>query len=343
MRTRDFYYSLPAELIAQHALPDRIASRLLFLDGTSGVVEHRRFVDLMSLLKAGDLLVFNDTRVMPARLYGVKHTGGKVEVLIERVLDKHRVLAQVRASKPPKPQGLLLLEEVLEVRVVGRKEEFYELLFLEERPVVELLQIYGHVPLPPYIDRPDDSADHDRYQTVYAEHLGAVAAPTAGLHFDKTLLANLNNSGVDSVFMTLHVGAGTFTPVRVDDIRQHRMHPEYVNVTQEVCDAVVRCRKRGGRVVAVGTTAVRGLETASRSGEISPYCGDTDLFIVPGFVFQTVDVLITNFHLPESTLLMLVCAFGGYTQVMHAYQTAVEQRYRFYSYGDAMLVTKRYG
>ena len=290
--------------------------------------------------KARDLLVFNNTQVIPARLRGTKQTGGKVEVLIERVLDEQRVLAQVRASKSPQANSRLRLEDAFEVQVLARWDEFYELKTLDGQPVLALLEKYGHVPLPPYINRPVEREDRERYQTVYAKHAGAVAAPTAGLHFDRVLLKSLEAMGIEAAFITLHVGAGTFQPVRVQDLHKHKMHAEYVEVTQAVCDAVFRCREQGGRIVAVGTTAVRGLETAACNGGLKPFRGDTRLFIVPGFRFQVVDVLITNFHLPASTLLMLVSAFGGHAYVMNAYRHAINERYRFYSYGDAMLITQ---
>ena len=342
MQVRDFWYELPAQLIAQRPLKNRSASRLLCLDGNTGRIRDRRFFELAVELNPGDLLVLNNTRVIPARLYGAKTTGGRVEVLIERVLDDRDVVAQVRASKPPKPGGRLELEGGVDVDVLKRTGEFYLLRFLGPRPLMEILAAHGHVPLPPYIRRSDEPTDRSSYQTVYAEHPGAVAAPTAGLHFDAKTLQSLTEKRVEIDFVTLHVGAGTFQPIRVADIRQHRMHPEYARVPASVCAAVSRCRQRRGRVVAVGTTTVRSLETAARDGELKAYEGDTELFITPGFQFRVVDALITNFHLPESTLLMLVCAFGGYEQVMRAYKHAVQQRYRFYSYGDAMLID-RYG
>ncbi len=340
MHVRDFRYELPPELIAQHPLPERCASRLLCLDGKSGSIEDGRITDLPHKLRAGDLLVFNDTRVIPARLFGRKTTGGKVEVLVERVLDERRLLAQVRSSKALRPGAQLRLEGELKGQVVNRQGEFYMLEFPEQRPVMELLSSHGHIPLPPYIRRSDEENDRSRYQTVFARRPGAVAAPTAGLHFDEALLERLAQAGVESCFITLHVGAGTFQPIRVTDIREHRMHAEYIEVSREVCDAVTRCRERSGRVVAVGTTSVRALEAAAGGGELDPYKGETEIFITPGFHFRVVDTLITNFHLPESTLLMLVCAFGGYDRIMAAYRHAVAQNYRFYSYGDAMMVSR---
>lgn len=338
MQRRDFHYDLPDELIAQHPPEVRGASRLLCL-GEGSVPEDRRFEELPDLLRPGDLLVFNDTRVIPARLFGVKSTGGKVEVLVERVLDEHRVLVQVRASKPLRAGGLLMLEGQVEAEALGRHDDLFELRFNEPRSVFAILEKIGRMPLPPYIARAAEREDSERYQTVYARRPGAVAAPTAGLHFTDPLLAQINAMGVQTAFVTLHVGAGTFQPVRSEHVEDHRMHSEYVEVSATVCEQVRATRARGGRVIAVGTTAVRSLESASRSGSIQPFQGDTDIFIYPGYRFISVDVVITNFHLPESTLLMLVCAFGGYQRVMAAYRHAIEQRYRFFSYGDAMFVT----
>ncbi|MGI9304244.1 MAG: tRNA preQ1(34) S-adenosylmethionine ribosyltransferase-isomerase QueA [Gammaproteobacteria bacterium] len=340
MRKSDFAYELPGELIAQHPLPERGASRLLCLDGDSGALEDLRFIDLPARLRRNDLLVLNDTRVVPARLFGRKQSGGKIEVLIERVLGEHRALAQIRASKPPRQGSRLLLEGGIEAEVAERKGEFFVLEFHSEHTVAELMRQHGHVPLPPYIDRADEPRDRDRYQTVYARNAGAVAAPTAGLHFDEGMLRRLDAAGVEHVFVTLHVGAGTFQPMRTEDVHQHRMHAEYAEVSAQACEAVEQCRACGGRVVAIGTTAVRSLETAACDGRLQPFSGDTRLFITPGYQFKIVDALITNFHLPESTLLMLVCAFGGHQNVIDAYRHAVAQRYRFYSYGDAMFITR---
>lgn len=341
MRRTDFHFDLPPELIAQHPLPERGASRLLVLDSNSGAVTDGHFTDLMDLLRPGDLLVMNDTRVIPARLFGQKDTGGKVEVLVERVLDEHRVLAHVRASKSPKSGGRLLLEGELQATVTGREEELFCLHFDGTEPVVTLLERHGHMPLPPYIERADASEDRERYQTVFAQRQGAVAAPTAGLHFDRNLLDALANKGVESTFVTLHVGAGTFQPVRAENIADHHMHKEYIEVSADTVLAVQQARARGSRVVAVGTTSVRALESAARDGELAPFQGDTDIFITPGYSFRVVDVLITNFHLPESTLLMLVSAFAGIDTVRAAYQHAIEQRYRFFSYGDAMFLSRQ--
>ncbi len=343
MQRRDFSFDLPPDLIAQTPPEQRSASRLLCLDGDSGALADRTFRELPDLVRPGDLLVFNDTRVIPARLFGQKATGGKVEVLVERVLDARRVLAHVRASKSPKPGGRLRLEGGIEAQMLARQGELFELALhgADETPAMELLEAHGHMPLPPYIERADAGEDRERYQTVFARRRGAVAAPTAGLHFDPAMLEALAAQGVESTFVTLHVGAGTFQPVRVDDIHQHHMHSEYVEVGAATIAAVERTRARGGRVVAVGTTSVRSLESAARGGTLRPFAGDTDIFITPGYEFRVVDALLTNFHLPESTLLMLVSAFAGHAQVMAAYAHAVAERYRFFSYGDAMFLSRR--
>jgi S-adenosylmethionine:tRNA ribosyltransferase-isomerase len=338
MRVADFNFELPDALIARHPLAQRQGSRLLSLDGPTGALAHRQFSDLLDYLRPGDLMVFNNTRVIPARLFGQKASGGKLEVLVERVLDNRRVLAHVRSSKSPKPGSTILIDGGSAATMLARHDALFELGFDED--VLPLLERVGHMPLPPYIDRPDDSADRERYQTVYAERAGAVAAPTAGLHFDQPLLAAIRAMGVETAFVTLHVGAGTFQPVRVEKIEDHHMHNEWLEVTQEVVDAVAACRARGGRVIAVGTTSVRSLESAARDGELKPFSGDTDIFIYPGRPFHVVDALVTNFHLPESTLLMLVSAFAGYPQTMAAYATAIAEGYRFFSYGDAMFITR---
>lgn len=338
MRVADFSFELPDSLIARHPLAERHGSRLLVLDGPSGALAHKQFTDLLDFLRPGDLMVFNNTRVIPARLFGQKASGGKLEVLVERVLDSHRVLAHVRASKAPKEGALILIDGGGEAEMVARHETLFELRFTEE--VLPLLERVGHMPLPPYIDRPDEGADRERYQTVYAERAGAVAAPTAGLHFDEALLEKIAAKGVERAFVTLHVGAGTFQPVRVDKIEDHHMHKEWLEVSQEVVDAIAVCRARGGRVIAVGTTSVRSLESAARDGVLKAFSGDTDIFIYPGRPFHVVDALVTNFHLPESTLLMLVSAFAGYPETMAAYAAAVENGYRFFSYGDAMFITR---
>ncbi len=338
MQLSDFHYHLPEELIAQYPTERRSASRLLCLDGSNGVVDDRVFLDLPDLLQPGDLLVFNDTKVIPARMYGRKQTGGKVEVLIERMLDSNRALAHLRSSKSPKAGTRIHIGDT-ELEVTGRQVDLFELVS-HDRELMELMDSHGHIPLPPYIRRDDEKMDLDRYQTIYAERPGAVAAPTAGLHFDRDMLQRLEKMGVESARVTLHVGAGTFQPVRVQNLDEHEMHSELVEVSPEVCAAVAATRERGSRVVAVGTTSVRSLEAASIGGELRPFNGETRMFLRPGSSFNTVDAMLTNFHLPESTLLMLVAAFAGYDHVMAAYRHAVDQRYRFFSYGDAMFITR---
>jgi len=341
MRRSDFFYDLPDELIAQHPTGQRGASRMLCLDGDTGTLADRNFADLADLLRPGDLLVFNNTRVMPARMYGHKTTGGKVEILLERILEPRRAMAHIRASKSPKPGGRIVVGDGHEIEVVARADALFELVSLD-MDFLDLMQKEGHMPLPPYISREDEALDQERYQTVYAEKLGAVAAPTAGLHFDQAMLEKLKSLGVESAWVTLHVGAGTFQPVRADRLEDHVMHSEYVEVNEEVCAKIRATKERGGRVVAVGTTSVRSLESAAAAtGKIEPFQGDTRLFITPGYMFRCVDVLVTNFHLPESTLLMLVSAFAGYEHVIEAYRHAVVQRYRFFSYGDAMFLSKK--
>ncbi len=345
MRVADFSFELPESLIAHYPQPERSGCRLLQLDGPSGELKHGVFTDLLDNLEAGDLLVFNNTRVIPARMFGRKVSGGKIEVLVERVLDDHRVLAHVRASKAPKPGTDLLLgdDESIAATMVARHDTLFELRFNDERDVFTILNAAGHMPLPPYIDRPDEDADRELYQTVYSEKPGAVAAPTAGLHFDEPLLASLREKGIEMAFVTLHVGAGTFQPVRVETIEEHVMHAEYAEVPQDVVDAVLACKARGKRVVAVGTTSVRSLESAAKASKealIAPFFDDTSIFIFPGYHYQVVDALVTNFHLPESTLIMLVSAFAGYKNTMHAYQQAVAEQYRFFSYGDAMFISR---
>jgi S-adenosylmethionine:tRNA ribosyltransferase-isomerase len=339
MQLSDFHYDLPGELIAQEPSERRGDSRLLHLPSTAAAAEDRQFLDLPDLLRPGDLLVFNDTRVLPARLFGHKSTGGRVEILIERLLGDGDATAHVRASKTPKPGSKIEVEDT-QVEVVGRDGDLFRLR-VGQGSFAALLDAHGHMPLPPYIRREDQAIDRERYQTVYAARPGAVAAPTAGLHFDGGMLERLSQAGIESAQVTLHVGAGTFQPVRVQNLDEHRMHSEWLTVSAETVEAVRRTRDRGGRVVAVGTTSVRSLETAAGSGELAPYEGDTALFIRPGYRFRAVDLLLTNFHLPESTLLMLVSAFAGHERVMRAYRHAVEQRYRFFSYGDAMLLGRR--
>lgn len=342
MQLSDFHFDLPNELIARYPLENRSECRLLCLDGPSGQLENGIFTDILDKLHEGDLLVFNNTRVIPARLYGRKASGGKIEILVERILDNNRVLAHVKASKSPKVGAELLLGEhdQYQITMLARHDALFELQFPDD--VLTILNQIGHIPLPPYIDRPDDEHDREVYQTVYNKVPGAVAAPTAGLHFDDGLLNQLKQKGVEMAFVTLHVGAGTFQPVRVDNITDHVMHAEYAQVSQEVVDAVLACKARGKRVIAVGTTSVRALESAAqKTGHIAPFFADTRIFIYPGYHFNVVDALITNFHLPESTLIMLVSAFAGYENTMHAYQQAVQERYRFFSYGDAMFITKK--
>ncbi|MBS3804194.1 MAG: tRNA preQ1(34) S-adenosylmethionine ribosyltransferase-isomerase QueA [Oleiphilaceae bacterium] len=339
MNVSDFYFDLPDELIARYPLAERSASRLLSLAGQSGELAHRAIRDLPGLLEPGDLLVFNDTRVIPARLFGRKATGGQLEILVERVTGVQSMLAHVRSSKSPKPGQAIILEDGSELRMVARHGALFELHGSGDETLLALLERVGHMPLPPYVDRPDEDADRERYQTVYAKTAGAVAAPTAGLHFDESLLAQLAERGIETAFVTLHVGAGTFQPVRVEQIEDHVMHSEVAHVPPTTVAAVARARKAGKRVVAVGTTSVRSLESASQNGELKAFQGETDIFIHPGYQFQCVDALITNFHLPESTLIMLVSAFAGTSHVKAAYQQAIAERYRFFSYGDAMFIT----
>lgn len=341
MKRTDFQFDLPEELIAQYPAPDRTASRLLNLDGETGALKDLVFTDLPSLLQPDDLLVFNNTKVIPARLLGQKDSGGKVEVLVERVLDQHRVLAHVRSSKSPAAGRHLTLEDKLDVEVLGRQDALFELYFHHVDSVIAALEQYGRMPLPPYIEREVDKNDLHRYQTVYAQNTGAVAAPTAGLHFDEAMLDKLADIGIETAQLTLHVGAGTFQPVRVDDIRSHKMHSEWIDVPESVCEQVNATQAREGRVIAVGTTSVRALESASQSGAIKPFQGETDIFIYPGYQYKTVEAMITNFHLSESTLLMLVSAFAGREHIMAAYQHAIRQKYRFFSYGDAMFITRK--
>lgn len=345
MRVADFTFELPESLIAHYPQAQRSGCRLLSLNGPDGELTHGVFTDLLDKLNPGDLLVFNNTRVIPARIFGRKASGGKIEVLIERMLDDKRVLAHVRSSKAPKPGSELLLgdDESVQATMVARHDALFEIEFSDPRPVLDILNAIGHMPLPPYIDRPDEDADRELYQTVYSQKPGAVAAPTAGLHFDEPLLAALRAKGIETAFVTLHVGAGTFQPVRVDTIEDHIMHAEYAEVPQDVVDAVLACKARGNQVIAVGTTSVRSLESAAQAAQdalIAPFFGDTKIFIYPGYHYQVIDALVTNFHLPESTLIMLVSAFAGYRHTMQAYQQAVAEKYRFFSYGDAMFITR---
>ena len=351
MKTADFAFELPAELIAQEPLPERSASRLLAVETGSAACSHLTFRDLPQLLSPDDLLVFNNTRVIPARLFAQKQTGGRVEILIERVRGDGSALAHVRASKSPRDGALLLITPDSEsdvsdsaLRVMDREGALF-VLVPETGTFKDMMRRYGHMPLPPYIEREDTADDRDRYQTLYGSRDGAVAAPTAGLHFDQTLLEQLDASGVAKTEVTLHVGAGTFQPVRAEHVEDHTMHSEHIEVDQTCCDAVAACRARGGRVIAVGTTSVRSLESAARQASvtelIAPFDGDSDIFLYPGCEFRVVDAMVTNFHLPESTLMMLVSAFTGTDTIRQAYEAAIDNRYRFFSYGDAMFLTKR--
>jgi len=344
MKVSDFSFDLPESLIARYPKTERSGSRLLAMDGPSGAIKHLQFPDVIDLINKGDLLIFNDTRVIPARLFGEKETGGKIEVLVERVLDETSFLAHVRSSKSPKPGCKLRLENSVDALMVKRQGPLFEIHIKNEKSVLDVLENIGHMPLPPYIDRPDEDADKERYQTVYNKNPGAVAAPTAGLHFDEAILDKLKEKGADLAFVTLHVGAGTFQPVKVDNILEHHMHSELAEVSQEVVDKIIATKQRGGRVIAVGTTSVRSIESAAHATlaqgkALQPYLAETDIFIYPGYKFQLIDAMVTNFHLSESTLLMLVSAFSGKANIDNAYKTAIEEQYRFFSYGDAMFLT----
>ncbi|MBO6258356.1 MAG: tRNA preQ1(34) S-adenosylmethionine ribosyltransferase-isomerase QueA [Succinivibrio sp.] len=347
MLRSDFNFDLPKELIAIYPSEERTGCRMLCLDGNSGTLEDRHFYELKNYLHSGDLLVFNDTKVIPARMYGKKDTGGNVEVLIERITSLSSALCHIRASKAPKEGCEITVEGGESFLVEGRQGDLFKISTKDGRSILEVLNAVGHIPLPPYIDRPDEKLDSERYQTVYSRNPGAVAAPTAGLHFDEEQLAQLKEMGVRQAFVTLHVGAGTFQPVREDDIKDHHMHSEFVHLSEEVARAVIETHKSGHRVIAVGTTAVRSLESAalyaSQIGakeEIVPFSNDTSIFIYPGISYRVVDALITNFHLPESTLIMLVSAFAGFKTTMNAYRHAVAEHYHFFSYGDCMFITK---
>ena len=340
MKKSDFYYELPDQLIAQQPLAERSASRLLCLDKSSDVIYDKQFSDFLELLHKDDLLVLNNTKVIPARLFGHKQTGGKVEILIERVLNEREVLAHMRSSKSPKAGAVIDLDAGFQCQVLGRVDDLFHLQFKGEQALADILERIGHMPLPPYIERADNVNDQNRYQTVFAQQSGAVAAPTAGLHFDEGMLEKIQAKGVGIAFVTLHVASGTFRPVKVDNLDEHVMHKEYFEVPKETVDAVEQCKARGGRVIAIGTTAMRSLESASRSGQLEESRGDTDLFITPGYQFKTVDAMLTNFHLPESTLLMLVSAFAGYERMKKVYQHAIAAKYRFFSYGDAMFIQR---
>lgn len=341
MKTQDFDFYLPPQLIAQHPAQERTASRMLCLDGNSGNLTDKMFLDFPAACNEGDLLIFNDTRVIKARLFGQKHSGGNVEVLIERVINQQVAYAHVRASRSPKIGSRMRLSDAFDVEVTARHDDLFELHFLSDVSVFDLLEQHGALPLPPYITHTATDDDEERYQTVFSKHLGAVAAPTAGLHFTEALLAQLQQKGVNIAYVTLHVGAGTFQPVRVDNIAEHKMHSELFSIPQSTVDSIKKTKSLGGRVTAIGTTALRALESAAQHGELKAGDGDTDIFITPGYKFKVVDRLFTNFHLPKSTLLMLVSAFAGIDNIKKAYAHAVEKQYRFFSYGDAMLIEKQ--
>lgn len=345
MKVSQFSFELPPHLIARYPQPQRNASRLLGLKGNDGSLTDGQFVDLLDKVNEGDLMIFNDTRVIPARVFGQKESGGKLEVLVERMLDEHSVLAHVRCSKSPKPGSKIVLEGDVKVTMVERHGALFELRFDDARNVLDILEQVGHMPLPPYIDRPDEDSDKERYQTVYNKNPGAVAAPTAGLHFDDDMMSKLHDKGVKIGFVTLHVGAGTFQPVKVEDVNDHVMHNEYIEVSQEISELILATKQAGKRVITVGTTSMRSLESAANKAlengkTMAPFYGDSDIFIYPGYEFKIVDAMVTNFHLPESTLIMLISAFAGYDNVMNAYQHAIAQEYRFFSYGDAMFIEK---
>lgn len=346
MRTEDFNFYLPDELIAQHPTFERSTSRMLHIGSTEGKLSDNLFIDLPNFLSAGDLLIFNDTRVIKARLFGQKHTGGNVEVLIERVINQHIAYAHVRASRAPKIGSQVKLADAFDVEVTARHDDLFELRFISEYSVLDLLEKYGALPLPPYITHKATSEDEERYQTVFSKHLGAVAAPTAGLHFNDMTIENIKQKGVNIAYITLHVGAGTFQPVRVENIHEHKMHSEYYSISQNTVDMIAETKRQGGKVTAIGTTALRALESATREcesnsqGKLQAGSGETNIFITPGYQFKVVDRLFTNFHLPKSTLLMLVSAFAGMDTIKKAYAHAIAKHYRFFSYGDAMLIEK---
>ncbi len=337
MHLKHFDYLLPEELIARFPLDNRSASSMMVLN-ESGEISHRKFLDLINYLKEGDLLVFNNTRVIPARLFGKKDTGGKVEILIERTVDEKLAWAVVRSNKKTKMRTKINFANHSYADVIDCRDGLFLLSFSQKVSII--MDLIGQTPIPPYLNRDAERIDSERYQTVYASAPGAIAAPTAGLHFDEPLLDRLKNKGINSCFVTLHVGLGTFKPVKVDNIKEHSMHSEWISVSKKTCDMITETKKNGGRVVAVGTTSLRSLETIAIKPDLEPFQGDTDIFICPGYEFKLVDALITNFHLPKSTLLMLVCAFAGYSQIMDAYKEAIDKKYRFYSYGDAMFLNK---
>ena len=340
MRTQDFDFRLPQALIAQFPSEARRASRLLALDGRDGTLHDRMFADLPKYIQPNDVIIFNDTRVIKARVFGAKESGGQVEMLLERVLDEKHAVAQIRASHAPKADTRIVINPTAAFSVLERQGEMYKVRLESDLPLLAWLEQHGSLPLPPYITRRSNAADEARYQTVYASKPGAVAAPTAGLHFDQDMLGEISALGVQIAYVTLHVGAGTFQPVRVDDVREHRMHSEWYHVPEETVEAIVQAKARGGRVLAVGTTSLRALESAAGGGALQAGYGDTNIFIIPGYGFRVVDRLLTNFHLPKSTLFMLVCAFGGMVNLKLAYRHAIEERYRFFSYGDAMLIER---
>jgi S-adenosylmethionine:tRNA ribosyltransferase-isomerase len=341
MRTQDFDFYLPAALIAQHPTADRTASRMLHVNAMNNSLTDEVFSNLAKLLNSGDLIVLNDTRVIKARLFGHKQSGGNVEVLIERVIDEHNAYAHVRASRAPKVGAKIKLADAIDVEVVARHEDLFELRFLSESPVLDLLELYGALPLPPYITHEATSDDEERYQTVFSKNLGAVAAPTAGLHFSAAILEQLAEKGVEIAYITLHVGAGTFQPVRVDEISLHKMHSEVYHIPQLTINMITKAKLNGGKVTAIGTTVLRALESAAQLGTLTAGRSETSIFITPGYEFKVVDRLFTNFHLPKSTLLMLVSAFAGVRAIRQAYAYAIAQQYRFFSYGDAMLLEKQ--
>jgi S-adenosylmethionine:tRNA ribosyltransferase-isomerase len=340
MHLDDFQFDLPPELIARYPAAKRSGSRLLRVAHEQ--LSHHVFSDVLDMVNPGDLLVFNNTKVIPARIFGQKTSGGKVELLVERILDKQRILAQVRVSKPPRVGDELVFANDIRLEIRGRQDQFYELRYNQtDQAILDIIEAIGQIPLPPYMHREPEESDKERYQTVYAEHKGSVAAPTAGFHFDEELLASLRAKQINMGYLTLHIGAGTFAPVRVDNINEHKMHTEFIDVSAQLCDQIAATKARGNRVIAVGTTSLRALESASRSGKTEAYTGDTNIFIYPGHTFHSADAIITNLHLPHSTLLMLVAAFGGHEQIMRAYQSAVANGYHFYSYGDAMWIERQ--